>query len=649
MRAAHGSAATGGCSLCGKILGSQASLDRHLLVHSGERPFKCQDCGLAFTTNGNMNRHLRSHRHPKRKLECNNNVDEPRKKPKAEPYACPKCERDFISLHVLESHLEEAHPEWAARCLSCGLVFKSYRVLNLHRFMVHYQPDTPRPDLSFVEFSTEKFPLIAEAMTRPLTSSPPSDSQKDFFETLDLKKSPIKKEPPEIITNGIIKEEPVEDVKDIEIINSVDITPPDSNCKEVEEEQDCFAAELRKMKAKGEFPCRLCQAVFPNLRALKGHNRVHLGAGNRTFQCNMCLYFDSDKAAVIRHMRTHNGDRPYECSLCNYAFTTKANCERHLRNRHAASRDVTKRSILYHPEPDQSPEKDSKVDVKRSLFPATEESLFPKDSDSQTEDEDSDKEEAPLDLSMDALDLRKKKPEEEPEDLSKKTREINVPKVEVFYPNPHLMATFTPPFSPYYVPPMYYPERELAEMKERIQKELIRGLRLNGGAVVQEAPPPSSPEPPPPPPKKVEPPVKMVIKNGVLVPKQKQRRYRTERPFGCEHCSARFTLRSNMERHVKQQHPQLWSQRQRGGGGGGRRSRTEVGDPEIRAALAEAIKAKEPKPKDSDLASVSKLLDNASTQTFKQFFSSEDDAPHSDEEGLVASHSEENSGSDEAK
>jgi len=37
--------------------------------------------------------------------------------------------------------------------------------------------------------------------------------------------------------------------------------------------------------------------------------------------------------------------------------------------------------------------------------------------------------------------------------------------------------------------------------------------------------------------------VKMVLKNGVLVKKQKQRRYRTERPFGCDHCTARFTLR----------------------------------------------------------------------------------------------------------
>ena len=36
---------------------------------------------------------------------------------------------------------------------------------------------------------------------------------------------------------------------------------------------------------------------------------------------------------------------------------------------------------------------------------------------------------------------------------------------------------------------------------------------------------------------------KMVIKNGVLMKKQKQRRYRTERPYSCNYCEARFTLR----------------------------------------------------------------------------------------------------------
>lgn len=51
------------CMVCGKILSSANSLDRHLLVHSGEKPFECQECGKAFTTNGNMNRHMRKRKH----------------------------------------------------------------------------------------------------------------------------------------------------------------------------------------------------------------------------------------------------------------------------------------------------------------------------------------------------------------------------------------------------------------------------------------------------------------------------------------------------------------------------------------------------------------------------------------------------------
>jgi len=49
------------CGICGKQLSSASSLDRHALIHSGERPFKCRICNMAFTTNGNMHRHMRTH------------------------------------------------------------------------------------------------------------------------------------------------------------------------------------------------------------------------------------------------------------------------------------------------------------------------------------------------------------------------------------------------------------------------------------------------------------------------------------------------------------------------------------------------------------------------------------------------------------
>uniref|UniRef100_A0A8C4QWT3 C2H2-type domain-containing protein n=1 Tax=Eptatretus burgeri TaxID=7764 RepID=A0A8C4QWT3_EPTBU len=49
------------CGICGKFLSSASSLDRHMLVHSGERPHRCRVCGQTFTTSGNMQRHLKIH------------------------------------------------------------------------------------------------------------------------------------------------------------------------------------------------------------------------------------------------------------------------------------------------------------------------------------------------------------------------------------------------------------------------------------------------------------------------------------------------------------------------------------------------------------------------------------------------------------
>lgn len=915
---------------------------------------------------------------------------------------CPVCNReDFVSLNVLETHLEENHPEYQIRCHVCDQTFRNNRALNLHRHMAQHDKISKGTkgssqqqhssavlgfnDLTFVDFSSKKFPHIAVAVCEKSLHKPssairfqcdkcghafpcatalnihqrdshgrcsendtssnsdiPTDlssnrrkaavtlgsseseeeieerKREDFFAGLDLQNKSVPSSPSGLFEYNRPKKETVfetsayysplngeksmagdrngesgRDLADIQSIISVtsargliqDLSksPPQTSMSSdcgvrtdlipgEEEQQDCFAAEFRRMKLKGEFPCRLCTAVFPNLRALKGHNRSHLSASVGIFRCNMCPYSNPDKATLVRHMRTHNGDRPYECSLCNYAFTTKANCERHLRNRHSKlSREEVKKSIIYHPsedptnDPDLQAKLQAREDVKRSLvftnqhsssledLSATEHSSNYQHSLDECKGSDSsdeklktlqqyeefkhesrrthsphqntiekqapswektqevatmttnviDEEEvedqgtshdggfgkerecndtissiealvnltknknnsfsklpvienqrfpnkesmevtslrhsvssfpspvrdvdSPLDLSMDALDLSKKRDpykknftvtptketdNAEPQDLTKKSRisefnssnrspstvfpskseqilnshqhgpsvkqmltssrgtamsphensrspttlsklEMNTAAPTGFYRNPQLNHLYLnnnsfpfhhaqPPFAlhPYFLhTPALLQNSNMDEFRSRLHKELINNLQLSGGTIfdsmmvstaerlqaihnqafsdysrgksdvkmgygdvnVEET---RQPHVTPaedfeksatgtgisktPPAVKVSvtskiakerdnSSVKMVIKNGVLMPKQKQRRYRTERPFACEHCSARFTLRSNMERHIKQQHPQYWTQRQRssvGSSGLGRRSNT---------------------------------------------------------------------------
>ena len=50
------------CTTCNKAFNQKNSLDKHLLKHSGERPHVCPHCGYAFTQKGNLKTHIfRSH------------------------------------------------------------------------------------------------------------------------------------------------------------------------------------------------------------------------------------------------------------------------------------------------------------------------------------------------------------------------------------------------------------------------------------------------------------------------------------------------------------------------------------------------------------------------------------------------------------
>ncbi|XP_053100240.1 ras-responsive element-binding protein 1 isoform X2 [Hemicordylus capensis] len=202
------------CSICGKSLSSASSLDRHMLVHSGERPYKCSVCDQSFTTNGNMHRHMKIHekdpngttsttppsplkrrRVPtKRKLSqepemdkeeqrpAKKVVEEPQsgkaeKKAEEEVYRCPVCFKEFPCKYGLETHME-AHPDTSLRCDTCCITFRTHRGLLRHNAVIHKQlpkdllgkpfiqnnPSIPAGfhDLGFTDFSCKKFPYISQ-------------------------------------------------------------------------------------------------------------------------------------------------------------------------------------------------------------------------------------------------------------------------------------------------------------------------------------------------------------------------------------------------------------------------------------------------------------------------------------------------------
>ena len=111
-------------------------------------------------------------------------------------------------------------------------------------------------------------------------------------------------------------------------------------------ESDNESLSRFKAIAKGTHMCKYCEKIFPFASTLKVHMRTHLGL--TPYKCMLCTYSSADKSTLVRHMRTHSGERPYACTLCKFPFTTKANCERHIRKRHNKDTKVDIESCIRH-------------------------------------------------------------------------------------------------------------------------------------------------------------------------------------------------------------------------------------------------------------------------------------------------------------
>ncbi|XP_029098526.1 ras-responsive element-binding protein 1 isoform X3 [Monodon monoceros] len=202
------------CSICGKSLSSASSLDRHMLVHSGERPYKCSVCGQSFTTNGNMHRHMKIHEKDpssataaappsplkRRRLSSKRKLSHDTESEKEDPapakkmvedrqsgdmekkadevFHCPLCFKEFVCKYGLETHME-THSDNPLRCDICCVTFRTHRGLLRHNALVHKQlprdavgrpfiqnnPSIPAGfhDLGFTDFSCRRFPRISQA------------------------------------------------------------------------------------------------------------------------------------------------------------------------------------------------------------------------------------------------------------------------------------------------------------------------------------------------------------------------------------------------------------------------------------------------------------------------------------------------------
>ena len=87
------------CEKCGKGFICADNLKHHLLVHSGQKPYKCALCPSRFSRRDYLTKHIRTHTGEK-------------------PYKCGECEEAFAYPNSLKLHRKQFHGGGADNCES---------------------------------------------------------------------------------------------------------------------------------------------------------------------------------------------------------------------------------------------------------------------------------------------------------------------------------------------------------------------------------------------------------------------------------------------------------------------------------------------------------------------------------------------------
>jgi KRAB domain-containing zinc finger protein len=269
-----------------KFVSLSSLLSRHMRVHTGERPFACSECGMAFALSCTLKSHMQTH-----------TGDKPR-------YSCQDCSKSFSQPYFLEQHMLTHTDENPNTCLECNKSFSSTKSWKEH--MKIHTGDFP--------FHCSECPKKFRRMCKLRVHMRTHTGEKPYS-CPDCNKCYAKSEQLKVHRRVHTGETPFQCPVCPRAFRSTSLR--NNHVKTHSEEKESFN-------------CTECDKCYDNLPALKKHMPVH--TKEKQFKCKVCGKRLSSWKNRVLHMQTHTREKHFKCPECKRVFVDSLTLLRHLKS-----------------------------------------------------------------------------------------------------------------------------------------------------------------------------------------------------------------------------------------------------------------------------------------------------------------------------
>ncbi|KAJ0051014.1 hypothetical protein NL108_012153 [Boleophthalmus pectinirostris] len=270
------------CSDCGKIFTDKLYLKRHMIRHTGRRPFTCSVCKKSFTQNAHLRKHMRCHTGER-------------------PFSCPMCDSAFSLKQNLHRHMTSHSGAKSFSCPVCKKLFTQKCHLSRHMSLHLREKLCSCPGESCEHIKTVNGQIMALTAEKPFICP--------------------------FCSKGFTRKDHLSSHL------SAHTGDKQFDCPQCDAKFNLKQSLERHMTVhSGEkpFKCPDCKKGFTRNSTLKLHMRTH--TGEKPFSCSECDAKFNRKENFLRHLTVHTGARPYSCPVCKKDFVRKPSLDKHMKS-----------------------------------------------------------------------------------------------------------------------------------------------------------------------------------------------------------------------------------------------------------------------------------------------------------------------------